>query len=173
MRFQARFAVSGTFKCGFKHGLRFWNLWNAVLCAVCGFITFSGCGFPQISMRFAVLDENSAFWSNFRKALLPKVEETTHKNVRSMVIKSHPRQTAPTATASCVAHKTNFLEVTAAYEASPYCRPINSYEHWRAEAKTFNKNVDSFNFQRSPLVYLFYLQMLYNDKLHKSSSLKG
>ena len=71
-------AVSGTFECGFKHGLWFWYLWNAVLCAVCGFMTFSGRGFPQILMRFAVLDKNSSFWSNFRKTFLPRVKTTRH-----------------------------------------------------------------------------------------------
>ena len=30
------------FKCGFKRGLWIWYLWNAVLSAVCGFISFSG-----------------------------------------------------------------------------------------------------------------------------------
>ena len=34
------------------------------------------CGFPQISMRFAVKMkiENSSFWSKFRKSVLPRVE---------------------------------------------------------------------------------------------------
>ena len=48
-------------------------------------------------MRFAVLDENSSFWTNFQKTLLPRVEYITYKNVRSIVRKAHPRQTAPTA----------------------------------------------------------------------------
>ena len=60
-----------------------------------GFMTFSGRGFPQILMRFAVLDKNSSFWSNFRKTFLPRVKETTDKNARSMARKAHPRQTAP------------------------------------------------------------------------------
>ena len=60
-------------------------------------MTFSGRGFPQILMRFAVLDKNSSFWSNFRKTFLPRVKETTDKNARSMARKAHPRQTAPTA----------------------------------------------------------------------------
>ena len=70
-------------------GLRFQAHLNAVSNAVCGFGTFY--------VRFAVLDENSSFWSNFWKALLPRVEETTYKNARSMVRKAHPCQTAPTA----------------------------------------------------------------------------
>ena len=57
-------------------GLQFQEHLNAVSSAVCGFITFLGRGFPQISMRFAVLDENSSFWSNFRKAVLPREEES-------------------------------------------------------------------------------------------------
>ena len=65
-------AVSGTFECGFKHGLWFWYLWNAVLCAVCGFMTFSGRGFPQILMRFAVLDKKFLFLVKFSENFFAK-----------------------------------------------------------------------------------------------------
>ena len=71
LRFQARFAVLVPLKYGFMCGLRFRN--------------FSGRGLPQISMRFAVLDEISSFWLHFWKALLPRAEETTYKNACSMV----------------------------------------------------------------------------------------
>ena len=90
-------AVSGHLKCGFKRGLRFRYLWIAVLCAGCGLITFAGRGFPQISTRFAVLDEKSSFWANFWKSLLTRVDEITYQNARSMARKANLHQTAPTA----------------------------------------------------------------------------
>ena len=71
----------------------------------CGFLTFSGCGFPQMSMGVAVLDEKSSLMrANFLKVLLKRVDEITYQNAHGVARKANSHQTTPTA-------------------SSPWCQP--------------------------------------------------